>query len=173
MYKITPMAQRNVTVTTLIALMEKIIKQRVEGKHEYLIASDAAASASSKSSSESSNVMAWLIRWGQFICILTTQMAYRARLLQIHPGGMGLLSTKTMVVTPTMMRNLQPRQDYMLVYRPATIEINGQVFRLSRDGGDVVEKAITRAIERQDSITVSYRESDNLITQVMRHDKSL
>jgi hypothetical protein len=84
---------------------------------------------------------------------------------------MGLLSTKTMLVTPSMMRNLQPRQDYMLVFRGATIEINGQKFDLSNDFG--VEEAVTRAIEQQESITVSYREYDNLITTVVRHDKSL
>jgi hypothetical protein len=84
---------------------------------------------------------------------------------------MGLLATKTMVVTPNMMRNLQPSQEYLMMVKIATIEINGQSFGLSRSFG--VEDAIRHAIENQESITVNYRESDNLIMNVVRHEKSL
>ena len=84
---------------------------------------------------------------------------------------MGPLATKTMLVTPNMMRNLRPSQDYMMVIQLATIEINGQLYALSRSYG--VEEAINRAIEQRESITIHYRESDNLIMNVVRRDKSL
>ena len=82
-----------------------------------------------------------------------------------------MLSTKTMLVTPNMIQNLQPSQDYTMVVRVATIEINGQLFRLSHDYG--VEEAIESAIKQQESKIICYREADNLILNIVKHDKIL
>lgn len=66
---------------------------------------------------------------------------------------------------------MQPSQDYTAVVRIATIEINGQLFRLSRSYG--VEEAIESAIKQQKSIIICYREMDNLILNIVKHDKIL
>lgn len=58
-----------------------------------------------------------------------------------------------------------------MTFQIATIEINGDLFGLSTIFG--IEEVIQRALEQHESITVTYRESDNLIVNVAAHDKSV
>jgi hypothetical protein len=84
---------------------------------------------------------------------------------------MGSFSTKTVTVTPDMMRNWHASHDHLMWIELASVDINGESFTLSHSHD--IERTLKDAMDQHHTVTITYREMDNMITWVTQHEKAL